>query len=463
MIYNDISLLKLGIVNILEGQWLKAAGMMLIILSACFVLIWLMRRMILILHGIRWSRYSLSFIVILFILILVNSVKSGFTYTSDKAFQETFALIGSNIIRSAEARNDLKHFSVDRINRKLDYQRFSLKSKPDIYLIFVESYGRLLYDNTFLRASYFKCLDSCESVLLRNGLALSTGFSTPPVSGGQSWLSYTSVLFGYNIRNQGTFNSLLKNPEMSRYHSFFRILNLNGYKTYRLNAMPQASHLEVPWNIYSGFYSIDQWINFSDLKYTGRLYGFGPSPPDQYSINFAGRFIKNDNEGPFAMFFITQTTHNPFYNPGHIVPDWQSLNLQPDNASLHASVFLRKPLITDYAKAIQYDLSVLVQFITSVRDSNAVFILIGDHQPPILTGSDDGFETPVHIISRNSAFSDAFRRFGFKEGMKADEQAVPIRHEGIYSMFMREFIRFFGEDNSDLPEYLPYGIKTNEL
>ncbi len=119
-------------------------------------------------------------------------------------------------------------------------------------------------------------------------------FSTSPVSGGQSWVSYTSVLFGYNIRNQGTFNSLLKNPAMDHYDNLFRVLSQNGYKTFRLNAIPQASNLEVPWEIYSRFYSIDKWINFSDLNYSGKLYGFGPSPPDQYSINFAGRYINQN-------------------------------------------------------------------------------------------------------------------------------------------------------------------------
>ncbi len=108
-------------------------------------------------------------------------------------------------------------------------------------------------------------------------------------------------------------------------------------------------------------------------------------------------------------------------------------------------------------------LSALIQFITQVPDSNTIFILIGDHQPPVITGANDGFDTPVHIISRNKDFTGAFMQFGFREGMKADEKAIPIRHEGIYSMFMREFVRFYGTDHSPLPEYRPYGIKVSEI
>jgi hypothetical protein len=415
------------------------------------------------LNEITWSRYSQLAIIILAVLIVINTLKSGLTYSSNQAFQETFALVGSDIKSSAEAGKSLRHFNVDRINSYMNFRNISLKSKPDIYLFFVESYGKLLYESPELRGPYLKCMDSCESVLLRNGMSVSTGFSTSPVSGGQSWVSYSTVMFGYNIRNQGTFNSLLKNPGMAHYDNLFRVLNHNGYKTYRLNAMPQASTLEVPWETYSRFYSIDKWINFPDLDYTGRLYGFGPSPPDQYSLNFAGRYINSNSAGPHALFFITQTTHNPFYSPDSLASDWQSLNGQPDSETFHASVFLKKPRISDYAKAVHYDISALVQFITQVPDSNAVFILIGDHQPPVITGAHDGFETPIHIISRNKDFTRTFMQFGLREGMIADEKAIPIRHEGIYSMFMREFVRFYGTDQSHLPEYQPYGIQVEKL
>jgi hypothetical protein len=463
VIYNDISLLKLGFANIMDGHWLKETGILILTFGLIYGLLWLVRKMISILYEVTWSKYSVWIILSLSFLILVNTLKSGFTYTSNQAFEESFALIGNNIKSSAEARKNLRFFNVDRINNRLNYQKLNLKSKPDIYLLFVESYGRLLYKNSSLRVPYLRCMDSCESLLLHNGLNASTGFSTSPVSGGQSWVSYSTVMFGYNIRNQGTFNSLLKNPAMAHYDNLFRVLNRQGYKTYRLNAMPPASALEIPWETYSRFYSIDKWINFSDLNYTGRLYGFGPSPPDQYSLNFAGRYIDNNSAGPHALFFITQTTHNPFYSPDSLASDWQSLNSERDTISFHASVFLKKPRVSDYAKAVRYDLSALIQFIIQVPDPNAIFILIGDHQPPVITTAQDGFETPVHIISRNREFVNAFLQYGFRPGMKADEKAVPVRHEGIYSMFMREFIRSYGTDSSLLPKYRPYGIKVSEI
>ena len=97
LIYNDLSLLKLGFVNIMDGQWIKAAGIILLVLALSYGLIWLVRQMIKMLYKVTLSKYSQSVFIILVILILINTLKSGFTCTSNQAFQLTFALIGSNV------------------------------------------------------------------------------------------------------------------------------------------------------------------------------------------------------------------------------------------------------------------------------------------------------------------------------------------------------------------------------
>jgi hypothetical protein len=142
--------------------------------------------------------------------------------------------------------------------------------------------------------------------------------------------------------------------------------------------------------------------------------------------------------------------------------DWRSLNRNGDKNRNPKSVFLKNPKSTDYLKAVCYDIKVLSRFIITNADCNSIFILIGDHQPPIIAGRQDGFETPVHIISRKKSFTDGFIQYGFRQGMEAAE-GNPVHHEGIYSMFMREFIRNFGRDTSRLPSYLPLGIIPSDL
>jgi hypothetical protein len=463
MIYNDLSMLKLGFFNIGDQSLIKSVVLSFIILAPMAGIIWLVRRLIGMTYDLKLNFPSKLILVIIVLLLIINTLKSGFTYASNQTFQETFALLANNIKSSSDARRNLRNFNVDKINRKLNYKKISLHVKPDIYLLFLESYGKLLYEDEWLRPPFFKCLDSCSARLARKGWSMASDFSISPVSGGESWISYTSVMFGYNIRNQGTYNSMLKDTSMARYDNLFRILKKNGYTTFRLNAMPQNSYLEAPWNTFSRFYSIDNWINFPDLHYKGRLYGFGPSPPDQYSINFATEFIRKNYPAPRALFFITQTTHHPFYCPDSVAADWRSLNQESDNVDFHASLFLKKPRIGDYLKAVCYDLNALTKWISENGDSNAVFILVGDHQPPFFAGKLDGFETPVHIISRNRKFTEAFLQYGFHQGLRPGMKSGPIRHEGIYSMFMRELVRSYSNNYDSLPEYRPYGLITNSL
>ncbi len=463
LIYNDISLLKLGIVNTMDGHWFRLIMALILVSALAYGIIFMVRNLILYTHDVTFKTGSYVILSLLFMLVVINTAKSGLTWASDNTVHASFAMMSENMAGSAQARKNLAHFNVDSINERLHYDSFQLRSKPDIYLLFIESYGTLLYEDRYLRAPYIGYMDSCEKKLKASGWKSATGFSTSPVSGGQSWISYTSVMFGYNIRNQGTYNSMLKDTSMARYGNLFRVLKQYGYTTFRLNAMPQNPELEVPWKRYSDFYAIDHWINFPDFHYTGRLYGFGPSPPDQFSINFAEKVIHEGHAGPSALFFITQTTHNPFYSPANPVNDWRTLNRVPDEGASHASVFLKKPRIEDYARAVRYDITTLVRFIVDLPDTNAIFILIGDHQPPYLTRSGDGFETPVHIIGRNSEFVSAFQQYGFSLGMTRKDSMAPLRHEAIYSMFMREFIRLYGYPGETLPEYLPEGINSKIL
>ena len=460
-ILNDISLLKLGFFNIGDQSVYRSILIMLPVLTVLALLVLAVMKLTVYTRDIVPGVFSKTILWVLGLLITVNTLKSGITATPEHTFQGTFALMAGSVKSSADSRRNLRNFTVEGINRELNYNAYTLNSKPDIYLIFMESYGKILFEDPYLKDAFIKCLDSCAVVISGQGWNMASGFSVSPVSGGKSWVSYTSVMFGFNIRNQGTYNAMLKDPAITYYDNIFRVLHNNGYKTFRLNAMPENSDMKVPLETYSRFYGIDQWINFRDLKYTGRLYGFGPSPPDQYSINFADEYIRKSHTEPYALFFITQTTHHPFHSPDTIAVDWRSLNYDRDSSKYHAMVFLKKPTIRDYRKAVCYDVRTLTRFISGKTGSNAIFVVIGDHQPPVIAGKLTGFETPVHIICRDREFTEAFYKYGLRAGLKPDRHGAPIHHEGIYSMFMREFIRLYGNYPGGLPEYRPYGVLIN--
>ena len=107
----------------------------------------------------------------------------------------------------------------------------------------------------------------------------------------------------------------------------------------------------------------------------------------------------------------------------------------------------------------------LNNFIEEKSDSNSIFILLGDHQPPTLeykiwnAGIDDA-TTPIHIIGRDSLFIRSFEEHGLQAGMNIDlSKSEVLKHQGIYSLFFRQLIKQYGEKGTELPQYFPNGLE----
>ncbi len=458
VLYDDLYLFKLGFINSGGSISLLLVAEILLFLVIVWLSVKLFQYFLTLVLEIKFGKKSKIVFGLIGLLFLINIFKSGLTFEPHHTFQSTFLMMADNVQYSVEAFHNLKQFDIKKLNRQMNYDQYQLKKKPNVYFLFVESYGKILYEDQNLRPKYLELMESCQNKLKVNGFHVFSEFSTSPVSGGGSWISYSSVMFGFNLKNQATYLSLMKIAETSDYNHQFRWFNKKGYRNYRLISMPDNENLRVPWELYSRFYAANEWIRFKDLDYHGNQYGFGPSPPDQYSISYANDYIQKKGITPYTLFFISQNSHSPFYGPDSVVTNWRSLN-NTKPMSKPVSAFFKNPQFSDYYKAITYDLNSFVQFIITEGKDNDIFILIGDHQPPILTNQDDGFDTPVHIIVRDSLFGSGFSKYGFTPGMLISGNHKAIKHEGIYSMFMHEFIKNYGTDTTHLPIYRPEGIQ----
>jgi hypothetical protein len=362
-----------------------------------------------------------------------------------------------NLIFSFRTKIQLENVDFEKLKNYRPYAQLELKNKPNIYFIPVESYGRILYDHPELRDEYKKYMLDFEHVLNQNSWASTSHLSLAPITGGASWVSYSSALFGFDIKDQGVYLALLNRPEMHHYQHFMRWFQDMGYANYRLAPIAGFKGMKIPWDTYSSFYAIDEWIKYEEMNYTGKLIGFGPCPPDQFSLGFAKEFITNKKTEPYCLFFITQNSHSPFNAPEKVVEDWHDLSDGTQVEQGSSSIFT-KPKLVDYASAIRYQLSFITDFIVGKGKENDIFILIGDHQPPTFPGVNDGLETPVHIISKNASFVDSMRPYGFEEGMLKKDTSQAMRHEGMYSLLVRELVRSYGEEGVELPEYLKDGL-----
>ena len=253
----------------------------------------------------------------------------------------------------------------------------------------------------------------------------------------------------------------------------FRYLSSQGYQTFRLKTFSkQKASTDDAYAFQQRFFGFDKWLKHEDFPYKGYEYDFHGGIPDQYAMNYFHEEVATDSTKPIAMFFITMASHVPWFPPPPLVDDWRqldSITTDPYNIEIPDSVTRRydrfMARITDkltprYVTTVLYDLRMASQFIRQQADPNSIFIVLGDHQAPMVTYyGGDGLEVPVHIISRDTSFLASLTDYGFHPGMEADTTLpAPLRHQGLYSLFMREMMNHYGEENQALPVYLPKGI-----
>ncbi len=373
----------------------------------------------------------------------------------ETAVTSTTAKISQNIQLSLTAKAEAGRF--DSQNLAHYYQFTDLREKPDIYLIFLESYGSVLYKRADFYQTYVKLLGELEEQLDRSGWAAASIRSTSPTWGGGSWISYTSTLSGLRLDSHAQYLAMFNRYVREPFPHLTNYLRSQGYRSYRLSSNSDVLN-DIEWQRYKSFYGVDEWLRFPDLQYDGPLYGWGPSPPDQYALNYANESMNQSSDAPHVFFFITQNSHYPWTPLPEVAPVWQTLNDAPPAPPAPTQRQPVEVMRQQYLASIQYELRMVTDFIVKEGDEDDIFIFIGDHQPARVARYADGWDTPVHIVSQNEKFVESFAEFGFVPGLFTRSRDPAIHHEGFYSLFMRVFLAQYGQEPTILPEYRPNGI-----
>ena len=397
-----------------------------------------------------WS-YGVTFFLLM--PILFSLWRYDYKKYSSLTFQSPSQSIIKNIIQSFRSRRSLGGLSID-VMKQNAAPTTQLRSTPNIYFIAIESYGAVLLEDHEFRPRYQNMVETVQHNLEDDGWHTLSRLTRSPVTGGASWLSYTTLFMGLNIRNQAVFRTMLKNKRIKEYNSFLRWYKQHGYRTYRLATL--QSKMEIPFEAYEALYGIDQWILFGDLDYQGKVYGYTGSPPDQYGLWKADELIRKIGIEPFVLFFITQNSH-ALYDAPPIVEDWKELNT-PVNSQEPRQKLWTKPDKSDYLPAIEYQLKILGDYIRRRGTENDIFILVGDHQPPGLDAQIETFNTPMHIITKNPELRDALLQAHFRDSMNAIKTPV-LDQAGFYTLWMRAFLSVYGQQEVLLPEVLEKGIE----
>ena len=378
--------------------------------------------------------------------------------------QSTLARMGVNVAASVELRTRLHRAeSLPPDTVYASYRNLALGRKPDVFLFLVESYGKVLAETPETREVYRRRMDQLAAAMRQEGWLSATNYSVAPVHGGGSWLSMASVIGGVHIDSQPLW---LKYAEAVRPNlaTFFRD---HGYFTVQL--LP-SSHAR-PGRPLQNTYGFDLVLGRDDLHYRGHRFGWG-EVPDQYALGFAADSVLIAVRKPVFLLFMTVTPHAPWLDVPPLVADWRSLDtLQVGGQNAREKAYASLGILAKaaygkklyrfapYLNAEFYDLEVILSFLRTRDPARTLALLVGDHQPTVLTRPEEGRETPIHVLSGNPELIREFRRHGFSEGLFKDPLTPgSIRHEAIFSLLAESLARCCGADPSDRwALYRPHG------
>ncbi|GAB5523639.1 MAG: hypothetical protein Roseis2KO_15110 [Roseivirga sp.] len=329
---------------------------------------------------------------------------------------------------------------------KNEHLKAELVRKPDVYLIFVESYGGLLLKDEELNESFKKIWRQFEKGLGEDGYTSRSNLSHSVSLVGPSWLAYTTGLLGMKVASNYLYEHILSHPSAKEINTFCKFFQNNGYKSFHLNPTQPRFGIKVPYKKIEQLYGIDQYVLIKDIPYAGKVYGISQSAPDQYVLNYTREAYMSQEEGPSLLFYLTKNSHSPFLSPELPVADWKSLNeLSPE---IVGSEFLRTPNKENYIKAINYQLKTLEDFIRKDPKQDSIYLIIGDHQPHhIVHKTESGTETLFHVVSKDKDLVQSFEKYGFKRDL--DQLDSPVNHEDLFPMFAEQMRVWYGQNESD--------------
>lgn len=377
-----------------------------------------------------------------------------------------------NLRRSAERNTRLRTSLLAAPDDR--YRRFSearLTRRPNVYLVMIEAYGQRLISDQAMRPAFEALLSRVETRLGEAGYHARTGTSEAPVFGGRSWLSIATVMTGIHIDSPGAFAVLV--PVAAKAPSFVSYFRAQGYTVISAHPGNRDRGSDLPGDIYGG----DTYLDGPSMDYRGPPYGW-VRIPDQFALGHL-RSRLNDVEGPFFSFYMSVSTHHPWLHVPY-VDRWEGLQdgtARPVPASaLEATASIPDGPQRSYFDAVEYEWRALTDFILSEASDDAIFILVGDHQPLLERSGDDArmdeevaiardlqsSNTLVHVISRDARFVSSFVEL--QQGLMCSPGSAALKHEGLFSTFLSRLVEHHGDPATrDNVTALPDGLNLAGL
>ena len=409
-----------------------------LLLAAVVVLIFLLSfavlgriQQVLTLKRLRSLQLCSGLLVLWFVLKLSGFARVN-TYFHDEFVQHVYAIFNSlEDIRSFGATVNNDEYAAISGEKLFD----TLRGK-DVYVIFVESYGRVVLDDPEFAASIKPTLEQADFQLQINGIGARSAYLTSATVGGISWLAHATTLSGLWIDSQVRYDTLM----MSDRPTLNRLFKRAGWRT--LAVMPAIS-MVWPEGQYFGY---DYIYDAHNSGYKGLPFNW-VTMPDQYVLSALQAHERTAGERAPVMAEIALISSHAPWTPTPELVHWDDVgdgsvfNAQTNAGPNVDDVWQDTALIRQqYRQSIEYVINNLASYAIQYGDDNLVMLILGDHQPaPLVTGDIDNAEVPVHIIARDPAVLAAIDDWQWSEGLLPARDAPVWRMDTLRNRFIQAF------------------------
>ncbi len=301
----------------------------------------------------------------------------------------------------------------------------------DVFLIYIESYGRSSFENPLYIPTHTATLRAAEADLAARGLAMRSGWATAPMVGGQSWLAHGSVAAGMWLDTQGRYRALLRSPRRTLFH-FAQEAGL------RTVAIKPAHVFDWPEGDYFGF---DAIYNAADLGYEGERFNW-ITMPDQFTLRALERLEMDRPERPPMLAQVALVSSHAPWVPVPELVDWDEVgdgtifNQWALSGDPPEVVWRDNDRVRDqFRLAVDYSLQTVMDWAARHAEDAPLIIALGDHEPARFVSGVDGFDVPVHLIGPPDLV-ERFADLDFSPGLIPDPDLPARRMDALRDLFL---------------------------
>ncbi len=307
----------------------------------------------------------------------------------------------------------------------------------DVFLIWVESYGRASFDNPLYAPTHLGTLQAAEAEIAALGLAMKSGWLTSPTAGGQSWLAHGALGSGLWTADNGRYQAMIYSGRKWLFH----IARDAGYRT--VAVMPAITK-DWPESQAMGFELI---FDEGQIPYAGESFRW-VTMPDQFTLSAYPQLLPPDPRPDFVQIALI-SSHAPWTPIADVIP-WEDVgdgtvfNEMAGRGPAPDVLWKDRDAVRDaYRRSVDYVLQVVFSHVVQRADKAPLIIVAGDHQAAGFVSGSDNRDVAIHMIGPQEIV-EQIDHWGWTDGL-VPAPDVPVR--GMDS-FRDDFVAAFSGEIS---------------